>query len=146
MAYIGGLVTEQENLDFYVSLKAHLEIQIANLKSFLQLATQNFENVIQERFRAHSTALDLASKVLDARLDRLNELREAVTQQENRYSTKAEVEARFNGVEKDVRQLLLARAEMAGKASQNAVIFAWGIGAAGLITAIISLLLRFIGK
>ena len=139
-------MTEQENLDFYVSLKAHLEIQIANLKSFLQLATQNFENVIQERFRAHSTALDLASKVLDARLDRLNELREAVTQQENRYSTKAEVEARFTGVEKDVRQLLLARAEMAGKASQNAVIFAWGIGAAGLITAVISLLLRFIGK
>ena len=139
-------MTEQENLDFYVSLKAHLEIQIANLKSFLQLATQNFENVIQERFRAHSTALDLASKVLDARLDRLNELREAVTQQESRYSTKAEVEARFNGVEKDVRQLLLARAEMAGKASQNAVIFAWGIGAAGLITAVISLLLRFIGK
>ena len=146
MAYIGGLVTEQENLDFYVSLKAHLEIQIANLKSFLQLATQNFENVIQERFRAHSTALDLASKVLDARLDRLNELREAVTQQENRYSTKAEVEMRFGNVEKDVRQLLLARAEMAGKASQNAVIFAWGIGAAGLITAVISLLLRFIGK
>ena len=139
-------MTEQENLDFYVSLKAHLEIQIANLKSFLQLATQNFENVIQERFRAHSTALDLASKVLDARLDRLNELREAVTQQENRYSTKAEVEARFNGVEKDVRALLLAQSKMEGKASQNAVIFAWGIGAAGLITAIISLLLRFIGK
>lgn len=136
-------MTPEENV---VSLRNHLELQIANVRAFLEMEKRHLESLIQERFRSHAEALDLASKNLDARLDRLNELREAVTQQENRYSTKAEVEARFNGVEKDVRQLLLARAEMAGKASQNAVIFAWGIGAAGLITAIISLLLRFIGK
>ena len=136
-------MTPEENV---VSLRNHLELQIANVRAFLEMEKRHLESLIQERLRSHAEALDLASKNLDARLDRLNELREAVTQQENRYSTKAEVEARFNGVEKDVRQLLLARAEMAGKASQNAVIFAWGIGAAGLITAIISLLLRIIGK
>ena len=83
---------------------------------------------------------------MDARLEKLNELREQVTSQEIRYATKIEVQLRFDSVEKDIRQLLLSRAEMQGKASQNAVIFAWAIGSLGLIVGCIGLLLRILGK
>ena len=128
-------MSEQNDNTLFVSLKEFFDYRFAALKEY-----------IDSEFMAIDNARHLAALNLDSRLDKLNELREAVTTQENKYATKGEVQLRFEAVEKDIRQLLLSRAEMSGKASQNAVIFAWGTGAAGLIAAVVSLLLRFVGK
>ena len=140
-----------------VRLRDYFEIQVANLRTFLELSLEKERSVFQEKFNGHQRALKLAAANLYENLEMINNLRQQVTTQEGKYATKEATTAlldaiqrgisvRFDAIEKDIRELLVSRAMIAGKASQNAVIFAWGIGAAGLITAVVSLLLRFVGK
>ena len=146
-------MTEQES----VRLRDYFDIQIANLRNFLELSLAKERSVFEEKFTGHQRALDLAASNLYEKLETLNNLRQQVTTQEGKYATKEATTAlldaiqrgisvRFDAIEKDIRELLVSRAMIAGKASQNSVIFAWGVGAAGLIVAVISLVLRILGK
>ena len=139
-------MTDQGDADLFVSLKAFFDYRINALREYVDVQILGLSKHLEAQARSHDEARALAAENLDARLDKLNELREQVTAQEIKYATKNEAYLKFDGIEKEVKELQLSRAEMSGKASQNAVIFAWGIGAAGLITAVISLLLRFMGK
>jgi hypothetical protein len=140
------IVTDQGDADLFISLKAFFDYRISALREYVDLQILGLSKHLESQARAHDDARSLAAENLDSRLAKLNELREQVTTDGNKYATKTETYLRFDSVEKDLRQLLLSRAEMQGKASQNAVIFAWAIGSAGLITAVISLLLRFMSK
>jgi len=139
-------MTDQGDADLFVSLKAFFDYRINALREYVDVQILGLSKHLEAQARSNDEARALAAENLDARLDKLNELREQVTAQEIKYATKNEAYLKFDGIEKEVKELQLSRAEMSGKASQNAVIFAWGIGAAGLITAVISLLLRFMGK
>ena len=125
-------MTEQE---LTVGLKEHLEARIEDL-----------HRLIEYSFAEHEKALTLASKNLDARLDRLNELRETVEDHEHRYATKESYENRMNRVDLDLRELRDAKNRLEGKASQNSVIYAWVMSGTALLASLLGLLIRLIGK
>ena len=139
-------MTDKESADLFISLRSFFDYRINALREYVDLQVLSLSKHLEAQSRSHDEARSLAAENLDARLAKLNELREQVTAQEIKYATKNETYLKFDVLEKEVKELQLSRAEMSGKASQNAVIFAWGIGAAGLVTAVISLLLRFMGR
>jgi len=109
-----------------VSLREHLEARICDL-----------HRLVEEKFHAHAKALELAAQGLETRLDHLNELRQAVNDQERRYATKESVELRLDRIDIDIRKLLSDRDVMQGKASMVSVVIGYIIALASLILGIL---------
>ena len=116
------------------------------LRNGLETQLDALRREIQLEFQSRDQALALAAAAQDDRLEHLNHLREDYATQKNEFLTKGEAQLRFDNLERDVRSLLLAQASVAGKASQNAVIFAWGLGGAGIAMGIVNILMRIMGK
>ena len=92
------------------------------------------------RFNAMDKALEIATKALNARLESMNEFREALRDQSSRMVTRAECSVMHQRSEDDIRVLQQYKAALESKASQNAVIVAIlisfisvGVSIAGLI-------------
>ena len=114
-----------------VALQTHLEARIADLN-----------RLIERTFREHERALDLASKALEARLDRLNDLREMVQDQQATFIHRENYETRMNRVDEDIRELRESRALLEGKASAKSVFYAYLISAAAIVLSLLTLLTR----
>lgn len=90
---------------------------------------------LESRISAIEKASDLAAKLLDVRLESMNEFRAAMKDQSSQFINRNEYEARRQTVDGDIRTLREYKAALEGKASQ---FFA-------IITLVVALLSLFIG-
>src|SRR4029077_21241418 len=65
-----------------------------SLKEYIERVFDEKEKALQLAFRAQQEALALASRTLELRLEKLNELRQEVTQDRGNYLTKNEYDAK----------------------------------------------------
>lgn len=125
---------EQNNDRLTVSLRSYVDLQIASLRA------------IHDRdIEANRVAVHVANRVLEARLEKLNEMRELLTDRETHYCTKGEMAIRLERFEEDIRDLRESRAEMHGKASQNSVFVAYILSIAGFVLGFFHLIIGFLG-
>lgn len=94
--------------------------------------------LVKTRFEALSEATKLGLKNLDIRFANTNEWRTAFDDRERDFARKSDVEK----LETAVGKLQIGAATLAGKASQNSVIFGYFIALAGLLLSIVSFLMR----
>ena len=91
---------------------------------------------LEEKLKSSENALQLARESMEHRLDGMNEFRETLRDQASKFVTKAE----HDFVVKDIRELRESRAELAGKANMQSVIWAYIISATGILIGIVALL------
>src|SRR4029077_6301218 len=70
-----------------------------SLKEYIERVFDEKEKALQLAFRAQQEALALASRTLELRLEKLNELRQEVTQDRGNYVTKDAFDSRLKPLE-----------------------------------------------
>lgn len=118
-----------------VSLRDFLERRLTDLQAQIKLWADGHE-------RVHA----LAERVLDNRLEKLNELRQVVSDSQATFVTKDEFVGAHERVVEDIRSLRESRAEIAGKASQSSVMWGYAFSAIATAISVLALFLRFVGK
>ena len=96
--------------------------------------------LIEQRFQSMETALELSAKVMEARLERLNELRETLESYMKESVTRPECGILHKKLDEDVRMLRESKAMLEGKASQLSVNITMALAIIGIVVSIIAML------
>jgi hypothetical protein len=100
-------------------------------------------NRLKEYFEQKITSLEkavgVASQAMDRRLEGMNEFRDSLKDQSEKFVTKDEYIAGHDRVADDIRMLREAKANMEGKASMTSVFIAYGIAILSLIIGVIAI-------
>jgi hypothetical protein len=81
-------------------------------------------------------------RIMDERLARMNEFRDALKDQAGTFVTKEEMAIRVAALVAQVDDLRLSKAFLEGRASQTSVYVAYGLGILSLLIGVASLLVR----
>jgi hypothetical protein len=108
------------------------------LQKHLEDKVQTSERLLNEKIININKSIDLASVQLNERLNGMNEFREALKDQSQKYLTKDEFNIQHLRVQDDIRILRESKAQLEGKASQTSVLISYAIALISLIIAIIS--------
>jgi len=124
-----------------VSLREYFEQSLRNLERANALAAANTEHTLL----AMSQATNLASNLMDKRLESMNEFRAQLKDQVATFVTKEQFDALLRRIEQDVKELQLSKANLEGKASQSSVMIVTAISFIGIAIGIINLIITLIG-
>ena len=109
-------------------------------------------DLMDERFRSQERALELQMDANNKKFEQQNEWRGAMNDREKAYITRQDHDAlvlllntKEENLKKDIKSLEITRATLDGKANQSQVTTNFLLAAAGLIIAIVSLVLGFFG-
>ena len=103
----------------------------------------SLRDYIDSKFHAMEKAVDVAQKANEYRLESMNNFRDQLREQASNMVTRAEFRATTVTTEKDISFLRESRAELAGKASMNAVYAAFMMTAISLLIALVALIRGF---
>jgi ABC-type uncharacterized transport system involved in gliding motility auxiliary subunit len=131
----------------------YVDSSYVTLREYLEALIKNLELRMEEHFTAQDKAQLLYSLAQEKRLDSMNEFRESLKDQTKSFVTQSQHEALAHIVDRDIKNnreeiesLKLSRAEIAGKASQNALYISYAISLLALLTGIIGIVFRLAGK
>lgn len=93
----------------------------------------SLRDYFEVRIAALEKAVQVAKVEMDRRLDGMNEFREQLNTQANKFLTRTEYEL----LRLDVQSLKEVQAELRGKASRNSVTIAYALSAASIMVSII---------
>ena len=116
------------------------------LKKYFETKFDALEKYFETKFTALEKATTLAANTMDKRLDTMNELRSQLKDERLDYTQKTEIEPVISRMGKDIHELQLSRAELAGKASQKSVNVIQLIAVLGLVLALINILMTLMSK
>ncbi len=97
----------------------------------------SLEKHFETRIIAIEKSIEATAKVLDRRLEGMNEFREALKDQASKFITRSELNVIIQRLDVDIRVLREYKATMEGKASQTSVSFAYAIAIISLIVGIV---------
>jgi ABC-type uncharacterized transport system involved in gliding motility auxiliary subunit len=131
----------------------YVDSSYVTLREYLEALIKNLELRMEEHFTAQDKANELYALAQEKRLDSMNEFRESLKDQTKTYITRSTLEARSAVVDREIKSnreeiesLKLSRAEIEGKASQNALYISYAISLLALLTGIIGIVFRLAGK
>jgi hypothetical protein len=104
----------------------------------------SFKDYIDTRIDAIDKATSAAYESMQQRLAGMNEFRESLKDQNNKYMSRDEVYAKLQLIENDIRILRESRAELAGKASQKSVTIAFIFSGLGILIALMTLVIELL--
>lgn len=110
-----------------------------SIKEYLDRRLEDLEKRLCDRFEMQNTALDKAEQRMNERLEGMNEFRDAMKDQASTYVTEDIYSARHEALRESINDLKLSRAELKGKANQNAVVIAYIITAISIILSLINM-------
>ena len=94
------------------------------------------------KFLALEQATKLAASAMEKRLDGMNEFREALKDQQNRFLPREEYTLMHEKLCGEIKNLEAFKNQLEGKASQVSVYVAWAIAAIGFILSAIALFIH----
>ena len=92
---------------------------------------------VQEQFTAICKEVTTAERVLNTRLESMNEFRQAMTDQASNYVTKEEYRLAHKPLEDGIREARQFMATHQGRASQNQVLLAYALAVLSMIIGIV---------
>jgi predicted sugar kinase len=126
-------MTNQEEKDF-------IDLRIREMELRYSISLKEF---METKIRSIEQNIEMATRVLDKRLDTMNEFRAQLKDQAGQFVTRSELNLLRQNIDSDIRMLREAKSLLDGKASAGSVYIAYILSAVGLI---ISILLRIIFK
>lgn len=126
-----------------------------SLREYFEAILDEKQKTLDKAFSAQQEALGLASRTLELRLEKLNELRQEVTQDRGNYVTKEQYETKQEGLERALtnrievnldRIVALERNQSTTTGKGLGLSTAWGIalGLIGGLATIVSMIYLFI--
>ncbi len=119
----------------------HDNIEI--LKTYLDRQCCICQKLVNEKFIAAEKANDLMRETMNAKFQASNEWREESKMRAQEFMTRAEFTQMHDRVLEDIRSLRESRAEVSGKASQNAFFITFLLALGALFVGVIALLQKF---
>jgi hypothetical protein len=121
-----------KNFEDYYSLKQHFEDKFATIDKFFETKYQALAKLMNEKFSHINKATEEAKRIMEHRLEGMNEFRGALKDQASLMMPREEygiqhqrlvdiMELHNKKVEDDVRMLRESKATLEGKASQESV-------------------------
>jgi len=110
-----------------------------SLRDFLCNKISNLEQKMELTFKLNQSAIDKAESSMNARLESMNEFRDTLRDQNKTFITKSEHEY----LEKQIVDLQLSKAELAGKATQSSVNISYIIAILSILISVVSLIVIF---
>jgi hypothetical protein len=104
-----------------VSLREYFEMALKDFREQSREDSKDLKEAFNEKFKAQDKALGLATKILEKRLENMNEFRQALTDQAASFITREIYESRHDILQRQVDDLRLKGAELDGKASQKSL-------------------------
>lgn len=102
-------------------------------------STVSWREYVDLRFDENARALDKAEASMAARLESMNEFREALKDAQAKFVTRDELGTWRDPIEGRIKSLELSRAEISGKASQTGLLVSYLIASIGIILSILSM-------
>lgn len=115
-----------------------LQANLAGMEKLCEVRMADFHHMLDQRIQSVNEATRIAKDDMDRRLEGMNEFRATLQDQASRFVIRSEYNSAHERLVEDIRSLRESRAEIAGKASMSAVIFAYGIAVMGLVLSVIS--------
>ena len=109
-----------------ISKEKYIDKQVKFIKSLMKSKYQTIEK-----------STDLATSVLDKRLDSMNEFRQALKDQQSTFVAKSEFDIMHQRIIEDIRMLREGKANLEGKASMTSVYISYAIALIALTISII---------
>ena len=106
----------------------------------------SIKDYIDARLEAVARGVDKAEATLAVRLTHMNEFREQLKDQSNRFITREEVCVILRPITEDIRELRDFVATHRGRASQSSVIYLGALSLCGFLLALLGIYLRASGK
>ena len=110
-----------------------------SLRDFLCNKISNLDQKMELTFKLNQSAIDKAESSMNARLESMNEFRDTLRDQNKTFITKSEHEY----LEKQIVDLQLSKAELAGKATQSSVNISYIIAILSILISVVSLIVIF---
>ena len=110
-----------------------------SLRDFLCNKISNLDQKMELTFKLNQSAIDKAESSMNARLESMNEFRDTLRDQNKTFITKSEHEY----LEKQIVDLQLSKAELAGKATQSSVNISYIIAISSILISVVSLIVNF---
>ena len=111
------------------------------VKEILEREIKAVCHKVDLNFRLNEVALQKAERIMDARLESMNEFREQLRAQASMFVTRDAADIRHSEIQRQVDDLRLAKAALDGKASAMSVWIAYGFALFGLLLSVVSLLM-----
>ena len=111
------------------------------LRDYVDIRFEAVCNEFGARFIAIDRERAATEKTIDARLDSMNEFRQAMLDQARTYMTKHEYQLAHQPLAEDAQEFHDFMAKHQGKASQNQVLFAYGLA---FLSMLIGIVLHFV--
>lgn len=121
-----------------VPLKEYVDKRFEDADKAIQKALESQEKAVNAALASSEKAVDKAEKTAEKWRENANEWREAMNDRESSFARKADGERNAE----DIKKLQLSEATLAGKASQNSVIFLAALAIASLIVSLIALFIK----
>lgn len=100
---------------------------------------EGYEKLMNERFAAHSKALELQAREYERRLEALNGEASRISKIQQEHVARPVYDVEVGNMGRRISTLEHNQAVQEGKASQNAVIVAWIIASLGLAISLVDL-------
>ena len=97
----------------------------------------SLRDYVDVRFEAISQQRQATEKTLDARLESMNEFRQAITDQSRTFMTKEEYRLAHSPLAEDAQEFRDFMSKHQGKASQNQVLAAYALAVVSMILGIV---------
>jgi hypothetical protein len=139
------------------TLKEHVERMLALAKSdtekLVALAKDHQESIalariaaLNQRFVDAERAIAKAEAASEKRFEGVNEFRQQLGDQARTFMPRIEAEKSFSNIEQQIANLLKQNAQNLGKQSGSQQLWAYIVGVAGVLIALVSLFIRFTTK
>jgi hypothetical protein len=102
-----------------------------------EMSNVSLKEYVDAKFCAVENARKDALSAMEHRLAGMNEFRETLREQANKFLTREEYSIAHKALEADIRMLRESKAMLEGKASQGAVTLSTGLAVFGILLAII---------
>jgi hypothetical protein len=119
-----------------------LETSGVSLREFLCAKITALDTKIELHLQLSRVALDKAESQMNERLERMNEFRDSLRDQAERFVTKSEWASQHKVLLEDIRTLRESRERLEGKASASSVYVAYGISLIGIVLGVAALVMR----
>jgi hypothetical protein len=128
-----------------ISFKEYIDNAVSWLKLYVERVFDEKQKALELAFSAQQKALELATRALELRLEKLNELRQEVTQDRGNYVTKDKHESDMGLLLSKIEDLKTNQTLNTGRGSGLSL--AWGvalslIGVIGTIAFVIDIIIK----
>lgn len=129
--------TEKQNMERW---------NVYSLKEYVDLALNNLDEKIEQRFISTKDAVDKADRATDKRFESVNEFRQQLNDQARQFVTKEEYKVAHRAIEDKVEQVNVGISRIENRKEGSNLTLLYIVAISSLIFGLVSIVMNIIEK